>query len=156
MKEKFSARSCRGYSITRTSISCPPESRITLNGRNIPVVNNIKYLGVIFNKKVTWRLYIEMFEAKTFRKIIEVYSIFKSEQLRANIKLDLHKALIRNKLMLAPPGSLWQAKIYWFCSAFKTRSSAQLAFLRRIQVRDLYMAFQLPYVYDYFITLCRK
>jgi hypothetical protein len=33
-----------------------PESHLTLNGRNIPFVNSVKYLGVIFDKKVTWRL----------------------------------------------------------------------------------------------------
>jgi hypothetical protein len=30
-----------------------PESRLTLNGKDIPFVNNIKYLGVIFDKKIT-------------------------------------------------------------------------------------------------------
>jgi hypothetical protein len=29
----------------------PPGSLLTLNGRNIPFVNNVKYLGVIFDKK---------------------------------------------------------------------------------------------------------
>jgi hypothetical protein len=29
----------------------PPESHLTLNGRNIPFVNSVKYLGVIFDKK---------------------------------------------------------------------------------------------------------
>jgi hypothetical protein len=42
----------------------PPEPHRTLNGRNNPLVNNVKYLGVIFDKKVTWRLHIEMIEAK--------------------------------------------------------------------------------------------
>jgi hypothetical protein len=28
----------------------PPESYLTLNGRNIPFVNSAKYLGVIFDK----------------------------------------------------------------------------------------------------------
>jgi hypothetical protein len=28
----------------------PPEAHLTLNGRNIPFVNNVKYLGVIFDK----------------------------------------------------------------------------------------------------------
>jgi hypothetical protein len=36
----------------------PSESPLTLNGRNIPLVNSVKYLGVIFDKKVTWRLHI--------------------------------------------------------------------------------------------------
>jgi hypothetical protein len=31
----------------------PPESRLTLNGQDIPFVNSAKYLIVIFNKKVT-------------------------------------------------------------------------------------------------------
>jgi hypothetical protein len=33
----------------------PPESHLTLNGQNIQFVNSLKYLGVIFDKKVTWR-----------------------------------------------------------------------------------------------------
>jgi hypothetical protein len=38
------------------------EAHLTLNGRNIPLVNSVKYVGVIFDKKVTWRLHIEMIE----------------------------------------------------------------------------------------------
>jgi hypothetical protein len=34
----------------------PPESLLTLNGRNIPFVNSVQYLGVIFDKRITWRL----------------------------------------------------------------------------------------------------
>jgi hypothetical protein len=33
-----------------------PESLLTLNGRNIQFANFIKYLGVIFDTKFTWRL----------------------------------------------------------------------------------------------------
>jgi hypothetical protein len=74
----------------------PPVSRLNLNGRNISFVNNIKYLGVIFDKKITWRLHIHMIEAKAFRTFIRVYALFKSERISANIKLTLHKALIRS------------------------------------------------------------
>jgi hypothetical protein len=45
----------------------PPESLLTLHGRNIPFVNNVKYLGVIFNKRITWRLHIGRIEAKAFQ-----------------------------------------------------------------------------------------
>jgi hypothetical protein len=41
----------------------PPLTYLTLNGRNIPVVNNVKYLGVIFDKRITSSLHIEMIEA---------------------------------------------------------------------------------------------
>jgi hypothetical protein len=58
----------------------PPESHLTLNGRDIPFVNSPKYLGVIFDRKVTWRLRIEMIEDKAFRTFIRAYFLFKSER----------------------------------------------------------------------------
>jgi hypothetical protein len=33
---------------------------LTMNGRNIPFVNIVKYLGVILDKETTWRPHIEM------------------------------------------------------------------------------------------------
>jgi hypothetical protein len=58
----------------------PVEACPTLNGRNIPFVNQVKYLGIIFDTKITWRLHTEMIEAKAFRTFIRVYSLFKSER----------------------------------------------------------------------------
>jgi hypothetical protein len=57
----------------------PPDSLLKLNGRNIPFVNSVKYLGVLFDKRTTWRLHIQMIEAKAFRTFIRIYSLFKSE-----------------------------------------------------------------------------
>jgi hypothetical protein len=65
-----------------------------LNG-NIPFVKNVKYLGVIFDKRMTWRLHIETMEDKAFRTFITLYFLFKSERLSVNIKLTFHKAPIR-------------------------------------------------------------
>jgi hypothetical protein len=81
----------------------PPVDHLTLNGRNIPFVNHVKYLGVIFYKRFTRRLHIETTEAKVFRIFIRIYSVLKSERLRANIKLTLHKALIRSVMTYACP-----------------------------------------------------
>jgi hypothetical protein len=36
----------------------PPDSPLMLNGWNTPFVNSVKYLGVIFDKRMTWRYYI--------------------------------------------------------------------------------------------------
>jgi hypothetical protein len=36
----------------------PLKSHLTPNGQNIPFVNSIKYLGVIFGRRITWRLHI--------------------------------------------------------------------------------------------------
>jgi hypothetical protein len=57
----------------------PPESLLILNGQNVPFINSVKYLGVIFGKKITWRPHIEMIEAKAFRTFIRIYSLFRSE-----------------------------------------------------------------------------
>jgi hypothetical protein len=55
----------------------PPDSLLTLNGRDIPFVNSVKYLGVIFDEKITRRLHIETIEAKAFRTFIRIFPIQK-------------------------------------------------------------------------------
>jgi hypothetical protein len=42
----------------------PAKAHLTLNGWNIHFVSHVKYIRVIFVKRVTWRLHIEMIEAK--------------------------------------------------------------------------------------------
>jgi hypothetical protein len=50
----------------------PRGAYLTQNERNIPFVNHVKYLGVIFDKRITWRLHIEMIEAKAFGTFIMI------------------------------------------------------------------------------------
>jgi hypothetical protein len=64
----------------------PPESRLTMNERDIPFVQSAKYLGVIIDRNITWRLNIEMIETKAFRTFISIYSLFKNERLSAKVK----------------------------------------------------------------------
>jgi hypothetical protein len=80
-----------------------PEAHLTLNGRNIPFVSHVKYLGAIFDKRIPQRLHIERTEAKAFRTFVRIYSLFKNERLSANIKLTLYKALIRSVMTDACP-----------------------------------------------------
>jgi hypothetical protein len=122
----------------------PPDSLLKLNGRNIPFVNGVKYLGVLFDKRMSWRLHIQMIEAKAFRTFIRIYSLFKSERLSANIKLSLNKALIRSVMIYA-------------CPAWESPAECQLFTLQRLQnkvlrtignfpksisVRDIHRAFR--------------
>jgi hypothetical protein len=90
----------------------PPEAHLTLNGRNILFVNHVKYLGVIFDKRITWRQHIEMTEAKAFRTFIRIYSLFKSKRSSANIILTLHKALTRSVMIYTCPASELVADIF--------------------------------------------
>jgi hypothetical protein len=57
-----------------------------LNGRNIPFVNSVKYLGVIFDESITWRLHIEIIEAKAFGTIIIIYSLLKMSDYELTLK----------------------------------------------------------------------
>jgi hypothetical protein len=109
----------------------PPDSLLTLNGWNIPFVNSLKYVGVVFHKKMTWRLHIEMIKAKAFRTFIRIYSLFKSERLSANIKLTLHKALIRSVMTYA-------------CPAREFAAECHLLKLQRLQNRVLPHHWQFP------------
>jgi hypothetical protein len=92
-----------------------------------------------------------MIEAKDFKTFIRVYSLFKSERLSANIKLTLHKALITSVMTHA-------------CHAWKFAADTHLLKLQCLQnkvlrttgkfpkcipVRELHMAFRVPYTYDY-------
>jgi hypothetical protein len=63
--------------------------------------NSVKYLSVIFDKNITWRPHTEMMEAKAFRTFIRVYSLVKNARLSTDIKLTLHKALIRSVMTYA-------------------------------------------------------
>jgi hypothetical protein len=133
----------------------PSESLLTLNGRNIPFVNNVKYLGVISDKKITWRLHIKTIETKAFRAFVRTYSLFESERLSTNIKLTPHKALLRSVITYA-------------CTAWEFAADTHLLKLQRLQhktignfprrtpVRELHKAFNIPYIYDYITKLCRQ
>jgi hypothetical protein len=43
-----------------------PENDLQLNGRKIPFVNSVKYLGVTYDRRLTWRLHIEKTATKAF------------------------------------------------------------------------------------------
>jgi hypothetical protein len=136
----------------------PPEDHLTLHGQNIPFVNHVKYLGVIFDKKITCGLHIEMTEAKTFRVFIRIYSLFESERLNANIKLTLHKTLIRSVMTYACPA--WELAAHTYHLKLHRLQNKVLRttgnFPRCTSVRDLKVAFKIPYLYDYITKLWRQ
>jgi hypothetical protein len=136
----------------------PPDSLLTLNGRNIPFANSVKYLGVTFDKRMTWRLHIEKIEAKAFRTFIRLYFLFKSERLSANIKLTLHKALIRSVMTYTCPA--WEFASENHLLKVQRLQNKVLrtvgSFPRRTSARDMQVSFQIPYVYDYITKSSRQ
>jgi hypothetical protein len=89
-----------------------------------------------------------MIEAKAFRTLVTVYSLFRSERLSANIKQTIHEALIRSVMTYACPA--WEFAMDTHVlklqrlqnKVFRTTGN----FPRRTRVRDLHTAFNFPYV----------
>jgi hypothetical protein len=95
---------------------------------------------------------------QAFRTFIRIYSILKSERLSADIKLIVHKAMIRSVMTYA-------------CSAWDFAADTHLMKLQRLQNRvlrtignfprrapvcELHNAFSIPYIYDYITKLSRQ
>jgi hypothetical protein len=135
-----------------------PGDDLQLNGRNIPFVNTVKYLGVIFNRRMTWRPHIEKIAAKILGTYFRIYSIFKSKHLNANIKLILYRALIRSIMTHACPTWEFAANtLQMKLQRLQYRVLRAISNLdRRTPVRDLHLAFNIPYVFDFITKLCRR
>jgi hypothetical protein len=58
-----------------------------------PFVDHVKHFGIIFHKRITWRLNREMIEVKVLRIFTTIYSLHKRDRSRNNIKLNIHKAV---------------------------------------------------------------
>jgi hypothetical protein len=128
-----------------------PEDDLQPNGRNIPFVNSAKYLGVISDRRMTWRLHIEKTSAKAFGTYIRTYSIFKSKHLSGNIKLIAYRALIRSIITYACPTWEFAADIHLMkLQRLQNRVLRAIGnFHRRTPVRDLHLALKMSYMYDY-------
>jgi hypothetical protein len=99
-----------------------------------------------------------MIEAKPFRIFIAVHSVLKSERLSFNIKLILHKILIRSIIAYACPAWEFAADTHllkWQSLQNKVLRTAG-NFPTCTPVRDFHRAFNLPSVYDYIRKLCRE
>jgi hypothetical protein len=90
----------------------------------------VKYLGVIFDKKITWKVHTETV-AKVLLIFLSIYPILKSERLSVGAKLIIYKALIRSMLTCA-------------CPAWEFAGDSYLLKLQRLQNRVLRTSGNLP------------
>jgi hypothetical protein len=135
-----------------------PGDDLQLNGRNIPFVNNVKHLGVIFDRGIKWRLHIEKTAAKALGTYIRTYYIFRSKHLSANIKLIVYRALIRSIITYAFPA--WEFAADTYLMKLQRLQNGVLRIIgnidRRTLVRDLNLELKVPHVYDDINKLCRR
>jgi hypothetical protein len=135
-----------------------PGDDLQLIGRNIPFVNSVKYLRVIFDSRMTWRLHIEKIAAMASGTYIRTYSIFRSKHLNANIKLILYRGIIRSIMTYACP--TWEFAADTRLMKLQRLQNRVLRAIgnlnRRTPVRDLHLALKIPYVYHYITKLYRR
>jgi hypothetical protein len=133
-------------------------AHLTLKGRNVPSGSHVKYLCGILDKKITSTIHMEMNGTKAFKTSLRVYSIFKRQRIRANIKWTLHMALVRFILTCACPSWQFAADAY----PMKLLRPQNKIFLtigncpRLTPTCELHVAFNIPYAYDFITILCRQ
>jgi hypothetical protein len=87
-----------------------------------------------------------MIEAKAFRTFIRIFSLLKSECLRAKIKLTLHEALMRTVIMYASTARELAADTYPLkLQCLQNKVLLTIGnFPRCTALRDMHTAFNLP------------
>jgi hypothetical protein len=93
---------------------------------------------------------METIEAKVFRTFIRKHSIFKSDRLSANIRLTLHIAPVMSVMIYACPA--WELAADTYLLKLQRLQNkvlrAPMGIFRDTSVRDMQVAFQIPYVYE--------
>jgi hypothetical protein len=107
---------------------------------------------------MTWRPHIEKTAAKALGTYLRTYSIFKSKHLSTHIKLIVYRALIISIMTYACP--TWEFAADTHLMKLQRLQNRVLRAIgnhdRSTPVRDLHLAFKIPYVYDYITKLCRR
>jgi hypothetical protein len=134
-----------------------PEDVLQLNRLDVPFVNNVTYLSVTFDRRMTWGLHIERTVAKALRTYIRTYPLLRSDCLSTNIKHTHYRVLIKSVMTYACPTWEYAADAYFLklqrLHNRVLRATGNLD--RRTPVCEMRVAFKIPYVYDYITKLCR-
>jgi hypothetical protein len=103
---------------------------------------------------MAWDPHIEVTVAKDLRTYIRT---IRSERLRTNIKFMLYKALIRSVMTYAR--STWEYSTDAHLLKLQRKQIRAFRAIenreRRTPIRELHVAFKIPYVYDYITKFCR-
>jgi hypothetical protein len=94
---------------------------------------------------------------EAFRTFIRIYSPSKNKRLGANIKLTLHKAIIRSVMSYACPA--WQFVARTHLLKLQRLNNKVLLTIgnlpRCTSTREMHVSFKILYVYDFITKLCK-
>jgi hypothetical protein len=122
-----------------------PDDELQLNERDIAFVNNATCLGVTFDRRTTWRQSIERTAVKALRTCGRTYALFRSGHLGQ-----------KSVMTYACPTSEYPADAHLLkLQRLQNRVFRAIRNLGRCTpIRELHVAFKIPYVYDYITKLC--
>jgi hypothetical protein len=91
------------------------------------------------------------------QNIYYIIFLVQSEQLNTNTKFNLYKPLIRFVMTYSCPAWEFAADTHLMKLQRLQNSVLPITgkFTRSRTIRDMHMAFKIPYVYDYITKLCR-
>lgn len=91
-KIKINEDKCQAICFSR-SRTLP--NKLELNDLEIPWSDEIKYLGIVFDKKFTFKKHIELTKTRSTIIIQKLYGLFKSKNLDLKRKLQVYTTIIR-------------------------------------------------------------
>jgi hypothetical protein len=114
---------------TNRRTDCPV---VTINETQLPVKNEVKYLGLILDQKLTWRPHITAKKTQINLKLRQMnWLIGRKSKLTTGNKLLLYKAIIK---------PIWSYGVQlWGCA---TPSNTKI--IQRVQSKILRMVFNAP------------
>jgi len=114
---------------TNRRIDCPI---VTINGTQLPVQTEVKYLGLLLDQKLTWRPHITAKKTQINHKLRQMHWLIgRKSKLMTENKLLLYKVILK---------PIWTYGVQiWSC--FKP-SNTQI--IKRIQSKILRMVFNAP------------
>jgi hypothetical protein len=113
-----------------------PSSRISLKGNTVEWSNVVKYLGVMFDKRLTFRSHIEYSCSRALKFIRILYPLIcRNSHLCRSNKLLLYKSIFRSILSYAVAVWIGCAKTHF-------------AKLQRVQNKCLKIIHNLPFFYN--------
>jgi hypothetical protein len=133
-----------------------PDDILQLNGQDILFVKNVNVYWCHIRQEDAWRHHVERIAAEALRTYVRTCSLFKSGDLSTNIKLTHYEALIRSVMAYDCP--IWEHAANDHLLKLQDLQNRVLHAVGNLDkctpVRELHVAFKIPYVYDYITKLC--
>ena len=92
-KIKVNDKKCIHITFTLRRETCPP---VQINNQNIPQHTNVKYLGIHFDRRLTWKIHIDAKLTQIKLKTVQLtWLIGRNSKLSLDCKLLLYKSIIK-------------------------------------------------------------